>query len=119
MKNYSEVYAVDFDGTLNLADKYPSLGEPNTELFDFLKQRKQFGDKIILYTCREGKLLEDAVRYCRIQGMEFDAINDNIRENVLRWGNSRKIFADYYIDDKNMEFRPGHSPEVRELVDGK
>lgn len=120
MKNYSEVYAVGFDGTLNLAEKYPSLGEPNRDLFDFLKQRQRLGDKIILYTCREGKLLEIAVTYCRIHGLEFDAVNDNLKENIERWGNNcRKIFADHYIDDRNMGFRVGHSPEIKELVDRK
>ena len=57
----NEVYAVDFDGTLNTAE-YPKLGEPNTELFQFLIKRQQSGDKIILWTCREGvKLVEDAI----------------------------------------------------------
>lgn len=49
----NEIYAVDFDGTLNTAE-YPELGEPNTELFQFLIKRQQSGDKIILWTCREG-----------------------------------------------------------------
>lgn len=99
---YSRVYAVDFDGTLNLG-KYPTLGEPNKELFDYLIQRQQAGDKIILWTCREGDLLKSAVKYCGNHGLMFDAVNDNIQENKDRWGNNcRKVFADYYIDDKNM-----------------
>lgn len=106
MKGYSEIYAVDFDGTLNLAEKYPALGEPNKALFTFLKERQQAGDKIILYTCREKELLEATVKYCRTQGLEFDAVNDNLKENIDRWGNNcRKIFADYYIDDRNMDLR--------------
>lgn len=48
----NKIYAVDFDGTLNTAE-YPKLGEPNTELFQFLIKRQQSGDKIILWTCRE------------------------------------------------------------------
>ena len=51
----NKIYAVDFDGTLNTAE-YPKLGEPNTELFQFLIKRQQSGDKIILWTCREGDL---------------------------------------------------------------
>lgn len=51
--DYAEIYAVDFDGTLNLADTYPELGEPNAELIEFLKERRAAGDKIILWTCRE------------------------------------------------------------------
>lgn len=93
----NEIYAVDFDGTLNTSE-YPELGEPNVELFHFLIQRQQSGDKIILWTCREGKLLQEAVIYCRANGLEFDAINDNIPENK---NNCRKVYADYYIDDRN------------------
>lgn len=99
--DYPRVYAVDFDRTLNMAKKYPELGEPNTDLFGCLKERRAAGDKVILWTCREGKLLEEAVRYCGQYGLQFDAVNDNITENKERWGNNtRKVFADYYIDDR-------------------
>lgn len=97
----NKIYAVDFDGTLNTAE-YPELGELNVELFHFLAQRQQSGDKIILWTCREGKLLQEAVIYCRANGLEFDAINDNIPENTEEYKkNCRKVYADYYIDDRN------------------
>lgn len=97
----SEIYAVDFDGTLHNKE-YPELGEPNTELFQFLIHRQQCGDKIILWTCREGDLLKEAVIYCRANGLEFDAVNDNIHENREKHrNNSRKVYADYYIDNRN------------------
>ena len=73
----NEIYAVDFDGTLH--DKeYPELGEPNIDLIEYLIRRQQSGDKIILWTCREGKKLEEAVMYCRAHGLNPDAVNDNI-----------------------------------------
>lgn len=101
--DYPEVYAVDFDGTLNLSGKYPELGKPNTGLFEILTKQRAAGDKVILWTCREGQLLDDAVEYCRKYGLEFDAVNDNIQENKDRWGNNtRKVFADFYIDDRNL-----------------
>ncbi|RGU89814.1 hypothetical protein DWW31_18355 [Clostridium sp. AF15-17LB] len=104
MEGYNKIYAVDFDGTLNLG-KYPILGQPNMELFNYLIDRQQTGDMIILWTCREGDLLKSAVKYCKNYGLGFDAINDNVQENKDRWGNNtRKVFADYYIDDKNMYF---------------
>ncbi len=105
-KEYAEIYAVDFDGTLNTAAKYPELGAPRMELFRFLNERRQAGDKVILWTCREGDLLKSAIKYCKNYGLEFDAVNDNIRENIERWGNNcRKVFADYYIDDRNLEIQ--------------
>lgn len=102
---YSEVYAVDFDRTLNLAETYPQLGEANRELITFLKERQQAGDQIILWTCREGDLLKSAIKFCKNYGLEFDAVNDNVRENIEHFHNNcRKVFANYYIDDRNASF---------------
>ena len=100
---YPEIYAVDFDKTLNMAEKYPELGEPNIKLMEYLKQRRAAGDKVILLTCREGEQLKAAVKYCNKYGLCFDAINDNLRENIEYWGNNcRKVWAHYYIDDRNV-----------------
>lgn len=102
---YPEVYAVDFDGTLNINAKYPELGEPNKRLFDLLIARRAAGDKVILWTCREGERLKSAVKFCNANGLHFDAINDNIQENIEHLkNNSRKVFAHYYIDDKNVVY---------------
>ncbi len=103
---YPEVYAVDFDKTLNLAENYPELGEPNIKLIGFLKERRAAGDKVILWTCREGELLKQAVEYCEHNGLEFDAVNDNIQENIdLFQNNCRKVWAHHYIDDRNMDIQ--------------
>lgn len=111
-------YAVDFDGTLNFAGSYPELGEPNRELIQFLKERRQEGDKVILWTCREGSLLKSAVKFCKNYGLEFDAVNDNLRENTEYFGsNSRKVYADYYIDDKNRGFKNLPGVALREKSD--
>ena len=96
------IYAIDFDGTLCHSD-YPEMGEPNNHVIEFCKQRREEGHKLILWTCRSGEQLEKAVKWCREQGLEFDAINDNLPEQTERFGNnSRKVFADYYIDDKSL-----------------
>lgn len=94
------VFAVDFDGTLSFG-QWPGVGEPNKGLISFLINRKKKGDKLILWTCREGKSLDTAVDWCFEQGLEFDAINDNLPEIVEQYHwNSRKISCDFYIDDK-------------------
>ena len=111
-------YAVDFDDTLNFAGSYPELGEPNRELIQFLKERRQEGDKVILWTCREGNLLKSAVKFCKNYGLEFDAVNDNLRENTEYFGsNSRKVFADYYIDDRNRGFQNLPGAALRDKSD--
>lgn len=98
--NEYKVYAVDFDGTLSLGE-WPEVGPMNEELIHFLRMEKRKGNKIILWTCREHEPLEAAVRCCRELGLEFDAVNDNLPENIVLYGNnSRKISCDYYIDDR-------------------
>lgn len=102
MKEYAEVYAVDFDGTLSFGE-YPELGEPNMELIEFLKEKQAEGDKIVLWTCREGDHLKSAIKFCMGYGIQFDAINDNTEENKHFYGNNcRKVWAHYYIDDRNL-----------------
>lgn len=95
------IIAVDFDGTL-CGEIYPEVGKPNMQLIDALIKRRMAGDKLILWTCREGEPLEKAVNWCNRLGLYFDAVNDNLPEIIEMWGNnSRKITADLYIDDRS------------------
>lgn len=96
-------YAIDFDGYL-CENAWPEIGEPHDEIIDRLRDLRHDGNKLILWTCREGELLKDAVAWCLKHRLFFDAINDNLPENSAKYGgNSRKIFADYYCDDKNCD----------------
>ena len=97
-----KIIAVDFDGTLCYSD-WPALGDPNVRLISYLRKLRDQGNKLILWTCRAGEALEDAIRWCREQQLEFDAINDNLHVIVEMYGNnSRKITCDYYIDDRSL-----------------
>lgn len=93
--------AVDFDGTL-CENKYPEIGKPNKKIINNLRARqRKAGTKLILWTCREGDELDEAVEWCRSQKLEFDAVNDNLPEHIEKHGNnSRKIHANEYWDDK-------------------
>lgn len=90
--------AVDFDGTLADTDG-TKIYSPNTKLINYLIARKEKGDKVILWTCREGSGLDQAVEWCKDQGLEFDSVNDNLPGLKLFGMNPRKIAADVYIDD--------------------
>ena len=97
------IIAVDFDGTL-CEDCYPEIGKPNRVLIEALIKKRKYGDKLILWTCREEELLEDAVAWCKTQGLFYDALNDNLEEVKQKYQhNSRKITADVYVDDKAVE----------------
>ena len=97
------IYAVDFDGTL-CSQNWPDIGEPNERLIEFLKKAKMNGEELVLWTMREGELLEKAVLWCGLQhGLWFDAVNDNTDKQKKIWGNNpRKVYADCYIDDHNL-----------------
>jgi len=98
----SKIYAVDFDGTL-CEKRYPSIGNPISTVINFVKEAKQKGDKIILWTSRIDDELEDALKWCAEQGLEFDAVNENLKETIEKWGTDpRKLTADYFIDDKQI-----------------
>lgn len=96
-----KIIAVDFDGTL-CENKYPDIGEANIELMKYLiNERYNKGTKVVLWTCRAGRKLKEAIRWCKKQGLCFDAVNNNIREATKMFGkNTRKIFAHEYIDDR-------------------
>ena len=97
-----KIIAVDFDGTL-CSNKYPEIGEPNGVLINYLNHQKTGGDvKVILWTCRVGDRLTEAVEWSKEQGLTFDEVNKNIPEIIEDFGSdSRKIFAHQYIDDRN------------------
>lgn len=100
LEEKNKIIAVDFDGTLSFG-RWPGIGAANIELIEFLKERQKTGDKLILWTCREGADLQAAVEWCKEEGLVFDAVNDNLPEVTELYGtNSRKVSCDYYIDDR-------------------
>lgn len=97
-----KIYAIDFDGTL-CENAYPNIGKPITETITFIKDLKLDGGKLILWTCRAGEHLEKAIKWCENQGIYFDSVNENLPEVIKNYNSdSRKITADYYIDDKGI-----------------
>jgi hypothetical protein len=102
--------AVDFDGTL-CEYKFPGIGEQKPEhkqLIDILIKMRSQGHKLILWTNRgdneQYKSLTEAIDWCKEKGLEFDAVNQNLPDQKKLSGYSPKIMADYYIDDKVLEF---------------
>ncbi len=96
------IIAVDFDGTI-VEHKYPDIGKPIPFAIETLKELQKQGNRIILWTYRSGKYLDEAVEYCKSKGLEFYAVNENepnehFDPNVM----SRKVYADVYIDDRNV-----------------
>ena len=93
--------AVDFDGTI-VRHRYPKIGDEIPFATETLRLLLRDRHRLILWTVREGKLLDEAVEWCRARGVEFYAINrDFPEEDATGSGFSRKIKADLFIDDRN------------------
>lgn len=100
--------AVDFDGTI-VDHEYPEIGKPKLFAFETLKALQDKGVVLLLWTFRAGKELDEAVEFCRKNGIKFYAVNKNYPEEVYDDTISRKINADIYIDDRNLGGFPGWS----------
>lgn len=107
--------AVDFDGTI-VEHEYPGIGKEKLFAFQTLRELEKKGAMLILWTFRTGKELDEAVEFCRNNGIEFYAINKNYPEEIFDEATvSRKINADIYIDDRNVGGFPGWS-EIWQLL---
>ena len=96
------IIAVDFDGTI-VEHEYPKIGKPIPFATDVLKELQyEEHHMLILWTVREGQLLDEAVEYCKERGLEFYAVNKNFPEETQPINTSRKVVADIYIDDRNI-----------------
>lgn len=97
------IIAVDFDGTI-VEHRYPAIGKERPFATDTLKKLIKDGHRLILWTVREGRLLEEAVDFCRERGVEFYAVNRDYPEEEKEHNKhySRKLKADVWIDDRNV-----------------
>ncbi|GAK36714.1 MAG: BT0820 family HAD-type phosphatase [Bacteroides graminisolvens] len=96
------VIAIDFDGTI-VEHRYPEIGKEIPFSVETLKMLQQDRHKLILWTVREGHLLDEAVQWCKERGLEFYAVNRDYPEETREdRGFSRKLKADMFIDDRNL-----------------
>lgn len=114
MSMEGKVIAVDFDGTI-VEHAYPEIGKEMLFAIDTLKELQKRGHRLILWSFRHGKYLDEAVEYCRKRGLEFYAVNKNHPDEVWDENTPRKIIADIYIDDRNIGGFPGW-PEIWQML---
>lgn len=95
-----KIIAIDFDGCL-VENRWPEIGEPKQDVIDAALREQKEGAALILWTCRTGRHLTEAVTFCHALGLDFDAINDNLPDLVKAYdgSNCRKVVATEYWDD--------------------
>ena len=101
------IIAIDFDGTI-VHDAFPKIGPLQPYAKDVINRLHQAGHYIIIWTSRNNASLIEAVNYLLEKGVSFDRINDSEPENRSQYTHdTRKIYADIYIDDRNLSGFPG------------
>ena len=93
--------AVDFDGTI-VEHKFPAIGKERPFAIHTLKQLIADGHRLILWTNRQGELLDEAVAWCHERGIDFYAVNKCYPEETEVFNEPRKIKVDLFIDDRNV-----------------
>lgn len=104
MSNIPDILAIDFDGTI-VEDKYPEIGQMRPKAAKVIGRLKK-DYFLILNTCRTGEKLNEALSFLDRHGIQFDLVNKNHPALIEKYGDTRKIFADYYIDDRNLAGLP-------------
>ena len=112
--------AVDFDGTI-VRHRYPAIGEEILFATQTLKKLIEERHQLILWSVREGKLLDEAVEWCRERGVEFYAANRDYPEETTANNPhfTRKLKADLFIDDRNVGGLPDWGTIYRMVSRGK
>lgn len=112
--------AVDFDGTI-VSHEYPKIGKEIPFATQTLKMLINDGHKLILWTVREGKLLDEAIQWCHEHGIDFYAVNKDYPEEEKENNNhfSRKLKVDMWIDDRNVGGLPDWGTIYRLISEGK
>lgn len=113
------VVAVDFDGTLHQG-KWPGIGFPMHGARLAMKDIKDYGCYIVIWTCRQGDALTDAINWLLEEGIPFDRVNENRPEHIEFFkGSSRKVHADLYIDDRQVGGLPPWGDILNEVKKAK
>lgn len=97
------IIAVDFDGTI-VEHRYPDIGKERPFAIASLRKLQSEGHRLILWTAREGELLQEAIDFCARRGLEFFAVNSNYPDEEVDAAaiRARKLHADLFIDDRNV-----------------
>jgi hydroxymethylpyrimidine pyrophosphatase-like HAD family hydrolase len=108
------ILAVDFDGTIikNEKDYVPRTLMPNAK--EVIEWAHKKGCYIIIWTCRSGEMLQQMSEFLKSNKIVYDMINDNYPQ--VGFVTSRKIFSDFYIDDRSFDI---NWMEIKHMISKK
>jgi len=118
------ILAIDFDGTIRKSKRATDRGFTlMPHCAETLEKLYNDGFRMILWTCRSPSWLEDVIIFLKKFDIlkYFECINENVIDII--WWDTRKIYADRYIDDLNLQGFPGwiktYKILKKEFPDGK
>ena len=114
------IIAIDFDGTI-CQNKYPEIGEPMPHAIESIRELHQAGHYLTLWTCRQGEHLNEALQWCKQNGLSFHEVNEHEPRNLRAFGGvgGNKVYADIYIDDRNLGGFPGWAKAMELIKDAE
>lgn len=113
-----KIIAIDFDGTLH-DGTYPIIGQPLSGAIEGMQGLHKDGYYLIIWSCRNGELLIDAINWLLEHHIPFHRVNEQNPSNAAQYGdNTRKVYADIYVDDRQVGGLPCWA-EIVEFINNK
>jgi len=114
------IIAIDFDGTI-VMDRFPDIGEMIPGAKEIINSFFEDGHRIIIWTSRTGIELARAIEWLAKSGIKYHLVNESCPENTKKYGgrDTRKIYADIYIDDKGLFHLPTDWYQIREIINDR
>ena len=109
------IIAIDFDGTI-VEDEFPKIGKLKPGAKEAIDSMMRMGHHVIIWTCRNDRHALSARRFLAVNGIAYHGFNESNPANVAKYGSdTRKVYADLYIDDKAINGLPEWK-EILQLV---
>ena len=101
--------------------EYPRIGREIPFATETLRMLINDRHQLILWSVREGDLLQEAIDWCHERGVDFYAINrdfpeEDVEKNIHF---SRKLKVDVFIDDRNIGGLPDWGTIYRMISENK
>ncbi len=118
------IIAIDFDGTI-VEHKFPYIGRLKPNAVETITRLYHEGHKIIIWTCRTSQrngnfpkdakpTIFDVKEFLDENNIPYHTINNNIPE--IAFQPSPKVYADIYIDDKQLGGIPNDWEDIYNLI---
>jgi hypothetical protein len=113
------VIAIDFDGTI-AEHTYPECGKIKPHAKEVINRLYNAGHEIIIWTCRWDHPMELCRQFLAEHGIKYHKLNEHVDWAIEMFKNdTRKIFADVYIDDRQLGGIPDCWLKIEKLLHKK